>query len=449
MLNKLTYKILSKEVEKGKTDAQIAEIYNMKRRTVCALREKYGIKRKLAKDLLSYDTMLKEVNAGKTDSQIAEEYGLTVSNVQLIRNNDYNISKSQITIEQLIPYELMLEKFEKGESDAKIAKDYNVSRICICQLRNKYGIKKRHAFSEVSYDKLKNDYSEKSDREIAKDFGCSTNAICKLREKYNIDSKVELSENKISKEDMLFYTTQDKTDIEIAQIYGFSVETIGNLRRKYKIRTKFSNTTSTENDKLLTKLHKEIIFGTILGDGYVIKEGILGIGHCPEQYSYICWLNKLLKPLSFDVYYDKKCNSFRIYTRRLDFLKNLRKVIYPRGKKIVPDYVLDNLTPLSLAIWFMDDGSRCGSGTILCTHGFSHRDRKKITNYFKEKWGIESKIRRTYKKEREKFYYYHSFNADNSYKFYKIIENHILPEMLYKTRREPNKLKNRNVKIEM
>lgn len=243
------------------------------------------------------------------------------------------------------------------------------------------------------------------------------------------------AENFISYEDMLAEVAKGKTDKQIALEFGFSRLTIGILRRKYKIKSKFSGKSSTLNEVLLTDEQKEIILGTSLGDGYIAPNGTLHIAHCAEQYPYLYWLHHKLKPLvSGGISNCKKTNSFNFSTKSLDLLKQLRKELYPKGKKVVSKRVLNLLSPLALAVWFMDDGSRNGSNNFLHTEGFTHSDRKLITQYLKEKWGIKASIRKEIK--HGKTYYLHFFDAENSFKLAQIVKYHVLPSMLCKIRKD-------------
>ena len=93
------------------------------------------------------------------------------------------------------------------------------------------------------------------------------------------------------------------------------------------------------------------------------------------------------------------------------------------------------LTPLSLAVWWMDDGclsiykpkgERYGK---LCTHSFTLRENELIKKYFSVVWNIECKI----KIEKQK-YYFIRFNATEMKKLINIIYPYVLeiPSMVYK-----------------
>jgi len=244
----------------------------------------------------------------------------------------------------------------------------------------------------------------------------------------------------ISYEQMEKEIKKGKTDIQIGEEFGFGRLTIGILRRKYGFKTKFSDKKSYLNEKLLRDEQKEIILGTSMGDGYLDKKGNLKITHCSKQYPYLYWLHHKLKPLSGNMYYDETTEAYNFKVKSLDFTKDLRTQIYSKNrKKIVVWDVLKKLTPLSLAIWFMDDGSISGSNNSLHTEGYSHKDRKLICKYFKETWEINTSVKRAFNKKQNKYYYYNYFDAENSYKFSQIIKYHLLPSMLYKLRKDVRK----------
>jgi len=77
----------------------------------------------------------------------------------------------------------------------------------------------------------------------------------------------------------------------------------------------------------------------------------------------------------------------------------------PKGKgekkvKIVP-LDLSLLTPLALAHWVMQDGSRGTSkGLYLCTDSFTHDDVKRLSQYLINKYDIKSSIHKSGKNYR-------------------------------------------------
>jgi len=115
----------------------------------------------------------------------------------------------------------------------------------------------------------------------------------------------------------------------------------------------------------LTKRQQEIIAGTLLGDGHLETQDSgktyrLKIEHCNAQSEYLRWFCQEFKSWIPSEPYTKIKNGkvyvgMRTYSHQS--LQTFGKIFYQQGKKIIPKVIEKLLTPLSLAIWFMDDGS--------------------------------------------------------------------------------------------
>ena len=120
----------------------------------------------------------------------------------------------------------------------------------------------------------------------------------------------------------------------------------------------------------LTKTQKAILVGTLLGDGFLQKTGVknarLRFEHGHAQKEYLLWkaahFPKLFQgkatylervhPFSKKVY-----KYWRQQSSTTPELGTWRALFYPDGKKHVPETLPEILTnPLSLAVWYMDDG---------------------------------------------------------------------------------------------
>ena len=67
---------------------------------------------------------------------------------------------------------------------------------------------------------------------------------------------------------------------------------------------------------------------------------------------------------------------------------------YPLNKKIVPDNIDKLLVdPLSLAVWFMDDGAADYAGASLQTHSFGKLDVEKLRRTLKLNFGLKTTSR--------------------------------------------------------
>ena len=199
----------------------------------------------------------------------------------------------------------------------------------------------------------------------------------------------------------------------------------------------------------LSKVAREIVLGCLLGDGCVrkpnatAKSGInyyrhykFQIRHSPTQKEYVNWLYSHLKPLCHSEpkeyrYLNKRLNKYYscidLITRTNSFFTRLRKLYYPTGKKEIKRKILNQLTPLSLAVWYMDDGTTDHKKQVwLATNSYSYEQHLIIKDYFKEVWNIDVNI----VKERNQFKI--AFTILGGKAFCKLIRPYIIPSMEYK-----------------
>jgi ubiquinol-cytochrome c reductase cytochrome b subunit len=60
--------------------------------------------------------------------------------------------------------------------------------------------------------------------------------------------------------------------------------------------------------------------------------------------------------------------------------------------KIVPSIIGEFLTPLALAIWIMDDGSKVGSGLKLCTNSFTYTECMLLVTVLYENFTLKATV---------------------------------------------------------
>jgi hypothetical protein len=153
----------------------------------------------------------------------------------------------------------------------------------------------------------------------------------------------------------------------------------------------------------ITKLQREIIIGNILGDGYIClnKYGTsnLEIKQAERKKEYVFWLYGQLRNLCKSSPRQRRDNlQWYFRTRYTQEFTDLHKIFYPNSKKIVPKNISDLLiSPLSLAIWYMDDGTldyrpKDHFAFSLTTHSFSVRDTYYLVRALKKNFGIESTV---------------------------------------------------------
>jgi hypothetical protein len=103
-------------------------------------------------------------------------------------------------------------------------------------------------------------------------------------------------------------------------------------------------------------------------------------------------------------------------------LTEFYNMFYKFNKKIIPED-LSLLTPLAIAIWFMDDGYKSKNGYYLSTNSFTIEDINKTRKYLFNKYDIESSI----DKNNRIYIFAKSINTFN-----KLISEYIIETMKYK-----------------
>jgi recombination protein RecA len=171
-------------------------------------------------------------------------------------------------------------------------------------------------------------------------------------------------------------------------------------------------------------MKEQILLGTLLGDAYIgkligkSKSYKIGWEHSQQQKDYALW--KAENSLSHYSIYERSrldirtnniYHSIIIYSKKDDY-KKYRELFYPFGIKEVSNQILNMLTPLAIAVWFMDDGNLYYNGNnchlTLSVNGFNEESVENIIKYFKDKYNInfkksQSAIRLTSVKEVKKF----------------------------------------------
>ena len=183
----------------------------------------------------------------------------------------------------------------------------------------------------------------------------------------------------------------------------------------------------------LIQEQKSLIIGAILGDGYLrIVPGrinaFLEINHSASQKDYVDWKYKILKTITKNGPKLRNGNggrvAYRFYTRCLPEITNLFKTFYRNGRKLIPDKF--DIDELSLAVWFMDDGSRSRNALYLNTQQFSHLDQIKLQNLLKKKFDIDSNL------NKDKTYERIRIITSSAIKFCGLIRPYIPKSMEYK-----------------
>lgn len=154
--------------------------------------------------------------------------------------------------------------------------------------------------------------------------------------------------------------------------------------------------------------HQEgALVGTLLGDTYlgIGKFGHEAFGnyaHSEKQKEYIYHKFELFQPISGSIKEkkptpDKRTGKiYKGYMATLlgnPYLTVWHNRFYGDGKKKVPLDIKVYLTKISLAYWFMDDGSKSANGGYyFSTDGFRNKDRQLLRDALEGKFGLKCSI---------------------------------------------------------
>lgn len=201
------------------------------------------------------------------------------------------------------------------------------------------------------------------------------------------------------------------------------------------------------NFQSLSQDEAQILLGGLLGDSYYNKErNIIRFAHSDKQREYLIWKysffdeNKKTRVYDYErkqgdnVYFGNNFEIKLFKDETNDFKHFITKHLYSnKGRKKISLKYLNELTPLSIAVWWMDDGclsvhkgNRYGK---LCTHCFNYEENMLIQKYFKKQWNIDVDI-----KVEKNQYYFIRFNVTALKKLIKIIYPYVIqiPSMIYK-----------------
>jgi len=180
----------------------------------------------------------------------------------------------------------------------------------------------------------------------------------------------------------------------------------------------------------LSEKQRSLIEGCLLGDGYMRckTNAHLQITHSFKQKDYVDWKYKLLESLVLTKPKTYKGNGkrigYRFFTRSLPVFTSFYKRYYTKKGKRVPRDL--RLNPFTLAVWFMDDGSKSNNSCYLNTQKFSLSDQRYLIWVFKRQFCLKPHL------DRDKQYRRLRFTVFDTKKFKQIVKRFVLPSLQYK-----------------
>lgn len=197
----------------------------------------------------------------------------------------------------------------------------------------------------------------------------------------------------------------------------------------------------------MTKKQKDVLIGMILGDAYLQKTGKqnarLRLEHGISQEEYLKWKVNILKnyfqsKIQFlertNPIWKRTYNYVRIQSESSPEFGKLQRLFYKESKKVIPETIISLFkSPLSLAIWFMDDGYYYQRDKISYIYipNFDEESIKFLLNGLKVNFNLLPKLK--YKKNGLVLI----FNVSETQKLVDLIKQFIIPSMRYKIPFDP------------
>lgn len=193
----------------------------------------------------------------------------------------------------------------------------------------------------------------------------------------------------------------------------------------------------------LGKNQEKVLLGTLLGDGIMELNGNyprFRVDHSIKQKEYVKWKYDIFQNLTLsgikycfqklDSRTGKRYSHCKFSTISIPLLEKFYQMFYVDGKKQVPKNILNLLIdPLSLAVWYMDDGykrSDCNALRI-STNSFTKYEISLLQTALKKNFDIKSK-----QHQQSKNQYVIYIPSSESRKFCDIIKPFVIKHFSYK-----------------
>lgn len=197
----------------------------------------------------------------------------------------------------------------------------------------------------------------------------------------------------------------------------------------------------------LSRIQQELLIGGLLGDGNLRIAGRnrhanFIVEHSMAQQEYVLWKYCLMKewvltePKAVTRVYHKDSkrvlHSLRFLTISHPEFTKWHSAFYERKIKRIPKNIQEILiSPLSLAIWLMDDGNKNHRALFLNTQQFCLEDQELLMYCLKSNFDLEATINRHSIYADKQFYRIRLTTAATE-KLFAMTKDFLLPSMRYK-----------------
>ena len=182
---------------------------------------------------------------------------------------------------------------------------------------------------------------------------------------------------------------------------------------------------------------EKVLLGTLLGDGFLENRNSktrLAIKHSTKQFDYLTWKHKELKsyePGKITKFIDCQYPFVKFVTKSSSKLNKWHETFYVNRRKCVPENIRTLLlSPMSLAVWFMDDGTidkRQGS-ILFETQAFYEKEIYSLISCLNCNFNLKATIHKSGKGRGLRIY----LPVKQAKEFSKIVEPYVIEQMRYK-----------------
>jgi len=199
--------------------------------------------------------------------------------------------------------------------------------------------------------------------------------------------------------------------------------------------------------KRLSDQQMQLILGSLMGDGNLSPNtrGRSGtrfrLSHGAKQAAYLDWKVSLLGNIECTRTSNAKGAVFADFTPLPELAEVHDAVYFGDGKKHLSWDYLKELTPLALAVWYMDDGcftlrskgvqerTQGGTGRIeICVEAMSPGSRTRLEQYLQDAHGLDVKLHASGAAQKSVL----RFTMSASTKFQRLVAPFVHPSMEYK-----------------
>lgn len=186
---------------------------------------------------------------------------------------------------------------------------------------------------------------------------------------------------------------------------------------------------------LITSQVEQLIIGTVLGDASLTmqsKNPRLSVGHREQDIEYLRWKYDILKVAGLikgPIYHGQMAQFGTVSSPHLWKYRNL---FYKEGHRVLSKQALNMLTPFSLAIWYMDNGtffkrSRHSATLRISTERFSEKENCLAAAILEKKFEFHFRVHR-----HKRQWVLQMSDGNNVFNFLNIVKPYIHPVMAYK-----------------